>query len=247
MKKLSGVFICLLLFTFISSARIIEVADAGITDKLRAVIAAKNAGGAPPPSYYTTETFEGSTDCGGEEADFCDSAWTVEYDGTTWAEYTADPLQGSSSLRVDYQERSKTISVSGGTYYLALHIKTPASFSATNSVYFSLNDTDICGVHIDASGNLGILYSNSATTATTALSTSTEYYIQVKYIPGTSNDGKVYAYYCVPGNCDQQGDWTAADYREETTDYSTPNQITVWFGQEYIVDDFKADDEFITY
>ena len=47
MKKLSGVFICLLLFTFISSARIIEVADAGITDKLKAVIAAKNAGGAP--------------------------------------------------------------------------------------------------------------------------------------------------------------------------------------------------------
>jgi len=50
MKKLSGVFICLLLFTFISSARIIEVADAGITDKLRAVIAAKNAPaeGGPP-------------------------------------------------------------------------------------------------------------------------------------------------------------------------------------------------------
>jgi len=48
MKKLTGVFICLLLFTFISSARIIEVADAGITDKLKAVIAAKNAGGAPP-------------------------------------------------------------------------------------------------------------------------------------------------------------------------------------------------------
>ena len=47
MKKLSGVFICLLLFTFISSARIIEVADAGITDKLKAVIVAKNAGGAP--------------------------------------------------------------------------------------------------------------------------------------------------------------------------------------------------------
>jgi len=54
MKKLSGVFICLLLFTVLSSARIIEVADAriievadaGITDKLRAVIAAKNAGGA---------------------------------------------------------------------------------------------------------------------------------------------------------------------------------------------------------
>ena len=45
MKKLSGVLVCLLLFTFISSARIIEVADAGITDKLRAVIAAKNAGG----------------------------------------------------------------------------------------------------------------------------------------------------------------------------------------------------------
>ena len=42
MKKLSGVFICLLLFTVLSSARIIEVADAGITDKLRAVIAAKN-------------------------------------------------------------------------------------------------------------------------------------------------------------------------------------------------------------
>ena len=46
MKKLSGVFICLLLFTVLSSARIIEVADAGITDKLKAVIAAKNAGGA---------------------------------------------------------------------------------------------------------------------------------------------------------------------------------------------------------
>ena len=45
MKKLSGVFICLLLFTVLSSARIIEVADAGITDKLKAVIAAKNAGG----------------------------------------------------------------------------------------------------------------------------------------------------------------------------------------------------------
>ena len=44
MKKLTGVLVCLLLFTFISSARIIEVADAGITDKLRAVIAAKNAG-----------------------------------------------------------------------------------------------------------------------------------------------------------------------------------------------------------
>ena len=44
MKKLSGVFICLLLFTVLSSARIIEVADAGITDKLKAVIAAKNAG-----------------------------------------------------------------------------------------------------------------------------------------------------------------------------------------------------------
>jgi len=56
MKKLSGVFICLLLFTFISSARIIEVADAGITDKLRAVIAAKNAGapaagGCPSGTY----------------------------------------------------------------------------------------------------------------------------------------------------------------------------------------------------
>ena len=45
MKKLSGVLVCLLLFTFISSARIIEVADAGVTDKLKAVIAAKNAGG----------------------------------------------------------------------------------------------------------------------------------------------------------------------------------------------------------
>jgi len=43
MKKLCGVLICFFLLTFISSARIIEVADAGITDKLKAVIAAKNA------------------------------------------------------------------------------------------------------------------------------------------------------------------------------------------------------------
>ena len=57
MKKLSGVFICLLLFTFISSARIIEVADAGITDKLRAVIAAKNAGGAPPGGCATQSPY----------------------------------------------------------------------------------------------------------------------------------------------------------------------------------------------
>ena len=64
MKKLSGVFICLLLFTFISSARIIEVADAGITDKLRAVIAAKNVAapagcdGTADVDYYTANTSE---------------------------------------------------------------------------------------------------------------------------------------------------------------------------------------------
>ena len=50
-------FICFLLFTFISSARIIEVADAGITDKLKAVIAAKNAGGGGGvPIDCTTDT-----------------------------------------------------------------------------------------------------------------------------------------------------------------------------------------------
>ena len=47
MKKLCGVLICFFLLTFISSARIIEVADAGVTDKLKAVIAAKNAPAAP--------------------------------------------------------------------------------------------------------------------------------------------------------------------------------------------------------
>ena len=61
MKKLSGVFICLLLFTFISSARIIEVADAGITDKLRAVIAAKNAGADGGSAWFGYETI-GSVD-----------------------------------------------------------------------------------------------------------------------------------------------------------------------------------------
>ena len=55
MKKLSGVLVCLLLFTFISSARIIEVADAGITDKLKAVIAARNTGGETAYTKYITE------------------------------------------------------------------------------------------------------------------------------------------------------------------------------------------------
>ena len=70
MKKLSGVFICLLLFTFISSARIIEVADAGITDKLKAVIAAKNApagGGAPSGNLPTiADTGEASASASGD-------------------------------------------------------------------------------------------------------------------------------------------------------------------------------------
>ena len=57
MKKLSGVFICLLLFTFISSARIIEVADAGITDKLKAVIAAKNVAAPGGPSADFSDDF----------------------------------------------------------------------------------------------------------------------------------------------------------------------------------------------
>jgi len=62
MKKLSGVLVCLLLFTFISSARIIEVADAGITDKFKAVIAAKNAAGGADVTAPTVDTVVIGTD-----------------------------------------------------------------------------------------------------------------------------------------------------------------------------------------
>ena len=62
MKKLCGVLICFFLLTFISSARIIEVADAGITDKLKAVIAAKNAAGGADVTAPTVDTVVIGTD-----------------------------------------------------------------------------------------------------------------------------------------------------------------------------------------
>ena len=78
MKKLCGVLICFFLLTFISSARIIEVADAGITDKLRAVIAAKNAGAPAPGGDYDDITlWIGWENCGGTP---CQTDYTLGAD-----------------------------------------------------------------------------------------------------------------------------------------------------------------------
>jgi len=65
------------LFTFISSARIIEVADAGITDKLKAVIAARNvpapgSGTDPSFTYDVWVDFESNTDCTDAQIDATD-------------------------------------------------------------------------------------------------------------------------------------------------------------------------------
>ena len=105
MKKLSGVFICLLLFTFISSARIIEVADAGITDKLKAVIARRNVAEEEPPACPSgtfaggdTETFE----CGSAATQTYDNgtgAWAIT--GTLNTYDSADKINGSYSMSMD--------------------------------------------------------------------------------------------------------------------------------------------------
>jgi len=132
MKKLSGVLVCLLLFTFISSARIIEVADAGITDKLRAVIAAKNAGGEAPPS--TPDLFYDSFGTGSDEYDNtlpCGSApcWTEDQgvgntvDADYASGYAGDGLEINPVNTGNDATSTMTNSATTAVHYIQLRFK----------------------------------------------------------------------------------------------------------------------------
>ena len=115
MKKLSGVFICLLLFTFISSARIIEVADAGITDKLRAVIAAKNAGGAPAATDYTAHANAmGAWFMNSNSGDDTDQTGN----GNLLTEYVTSDIPTSATVPAGYSGTSRDIELGDAEWLL---------------------------------------------------------------------------------------------------------------------------------
>ena len=125
MKKLSGVFICLLLFTVLSSARIIEVADAGITDKLKAVIAAKNApaGGGTPYTKYIGDNTSGSPSmdyAGAEDTMLYESNNGYNYGITATIEVGKYSSGGYRMVLIKFSGLSNipaTATVTGATFY----------------------------------------------------------------------------------------------------------------------------------
>ena len=171
MKKLSGVLVCLLLFTFISSARIIEVADAGITDKLRAVIAAKGAAVAAcgltsePAGDIFSDGFEGSGSGGYEltaTATSCASAGAPVWcnSATLDAAYALSELSSTGDTKNCNYGWQRVFSASSG---VGTNYKTgsvPAEVYVETSFYLSSYDfvqwgtTDF--LYVGTSSSMGV-------------------------------------------------------------------------------------------
>ena len=142
MKKLITILAIVLLAT--SSARIIEVADAGITDKLKAVIAAKNAGGAAP-SYvevgYTTSELSvipignGYIRCGGKftapETGVIDKIYI--YGNNTSSTLDVKVAIYNDSTGPSTKVAAETAFTDLATWALEWHEFSPVSYSVTAS------------------------------------------------------------------------------------------------------------------
>ena len=102
MKKLITILAIVLLAT--SSARIIEVADAGITDKLKAVIAAKNAGapagGVTPPDLVDIDMESWTTEWDTGDSTTVYDTW--EFVDTTPDDASLDTTNPISGLKSFY-------------------------------------------------------------------------------------------------------------------------------------------------
>ena len=147
MKKLSGAFICLLLFTVLSSARIIEVADAGITDKLKAVIAAKNAaapGGSCPAGTYEFG-YNGDYDTGKEDYT-CYKSGAANEQGTS----VGSPTISSAYVIINAQNENVNWTVTGDI---------AANMDAEGSLFFSVRQVE--GTQINANPIIEFSYGST--------------------------------------------------------------------------------------
>ena len=202
MKKLTGVLVCLLLFTFISSARIIEVADAGITDKLRAVIAAKNASApAAPGGCLGNDTKKDSEETG--EAAIYNIG---QYDAD---KYVATRFQAGSTYVMCRVELELRDDIGDPAYNLTVYIYDDAAGPHPDTAPISGQDST--SDTVDAVAVTGSTSDISFTGLSVAITSGSYYWIVVMAdTPDAShNAGWV------------RGTYNAAKYSDRSTDGAT--------------------------
>ena len=190
MKKLTGVLVCLLLFTFISSARIIEVADAGITDKLKAVIAARNtpAGNSCPEATYM---FNYDGDYPSHTNYACKNSGGATIDGnvvgaTVSADYI---LIESTNQYVGFASDTTSFNSALGTLYFTVYFIDGDSSGTVNGndlfeiIYNATNSIFI--YNHESNGNILFSY-EGGDTVDTATSTESQLALETEYRVGVS-------------------------------------------------------------
>ena len=239
MKKLSGVFICLLLFTVLSSARIIEVADAGITDKLRAVIAAKNAPAGesyPGFDYDVYEDFEDALagswsetdvstvlDPNNSDAEYV-GTYGMKYDSATTAEAYANYTlgAGSANLSVGFWFKS-------GTY---------AGWAGDSWILVIYNDTNGSALVVREGNSAGddsrrLSWGTDADVITIA--DATWYYLTCEYVQNGTSQCNLYNTSLAKVGSTMSGasnDWIAEDVR--ICGYSVASSTACFYDEVFI-------------
>ena len=168
MKKLSGVFICLLLFTFISSARSIEVADAGITDKLKAVIAAKNApaGGGGCAVYASEVTSDDDNGLG------------YNTEQAIMAQSTYDPGANKTICQLDFYFAGVVGTVTSIEYKAQIYIMSGSNLTGGNPTGTCTSTNTVTGADISAGSPGWIAFTGFSC----ALNSGTDYGITVSRV-----------------------------------------------------------------
>ena len=163
MKKLSGAFICLLLFTVLSSARIIEVADAGITDKLKAVIAARNVP-APGGGCNMGNEINGLSGTGLEQIPYV-TDYTASCSGTLTTAYIHhDSAQTDNIKLCVYLDDGDNVPDSGDTQVGCTDVITSNDTNgwASGAISGSITSGSVYWIMINTDGTAWYLKRNSA-------------------------------------------------------------------------------------